>query len=129
MNKRAYDKIIQAKLFGEMDHSKWSLIKLIIIKKNKLGYNKLGYNENSVITNKYFSLVALGQWFPTVPRHTSLPQWGVRGAAKFWIAAFLLMFYFKVPPNCHFLPRTRKGRKHWFYTILMILFPGYNEQN
>ncbi len=39
--------------------------------------------------------LTLTQWFPTgVPRHTRVPQRGVRGAAKFWITGILLMFYY-----------------------------------
>ncbi len=37
----------------------------------------------------------LDQWFSSgVPRHTRVQQRGVRGAAKFWIIVFLLIFYY-----------------------------------
>ncbi len=49
---------------------------------------------NVVLISKY-----LHQWFPTrVPQHTRVPQRGVRGSAKFWITAFLLIFYYI---ECH----------------------------
>ncbi len=41
----------------------------------------------------------LRQWFQTgVPRHTRVPQRGVRGATKFWITAFLYLFCYI---GCH----------------------------
>jgi hypothetical protein len=39
-----------------------------------------------------------------VPQQTTVSQRGVRGAAKFVITSFLLMFIHEVLQNCHFKP-------------------------
>jgi hypothetical protein len=37
-----------------------------------------------------------------VPLHTRVPRRGVRGAAKFGITVFLLIFFLQKVPICHF---------------------------
>ncbi len=56
------------------------------------------------------------QWFTTkVPRYTTVPQWGVRGAAKFGITAFILMFYYL---ECHKLSLLiQQGRRQIFFNL------------
>ncbi len=51
--------------------------------------------QGSPVIRTWTDKETLVQWFPTgVPRHTRVPQRGVRGAAKFWITGFFLMFYY-----------------------------------
>ncbi len=49
---------------------------------------------------------SIGQWFPTgLPQHTRVSQRGVKGAAKFRINVFLLMFYYKGCQKLTFLTK------------------------
>ncbi len=62
----------------------------------------------------------LSQWFPTgVPRHTRVPQRGVRGSAKFGITVFLLIFLLQKMPNCHFW--TIRGAAKFFLKTWRVL--------